>query len=138
MASEKNFENRVKKWLETEGVYAAGTPNHKKLVTECGWFFKVFGGGYQKSGIPDLIICVNGFFIAAELKGECGTPSDLQKKNISAINNSGSIGVVLYPKGFDQFKNIVKGVKTCKHHIQELNCLKAANSNSKCDMLTKY
>lgn len=138
MASEKNFENRLKKWLESEGIYAAGTAQDKKIVPECGWYFKVWGGGYQKSGIPDMIICVNGFFIAAELKGESGKPSELQKKNTVAINNSNGIGTILYPEGFDQFKSIVKGVKKCRHHIAELNALKAANSGTKCDILTEY
>lgn len=138
MASEKLFENRLKKWLEKQGIYAAGTPQDKKDEPECGWYFKVWGGGYQKSGIPDLIICVNGFFIAAELKSETGTPSELQKKNTVAINNSNGIATILYPGGFEQFKDIVKGVKKCRYHIQELNALKAVNSGTKCDILTKY
>ncbi len=138
MAAEKQFENKIKKWLESEGIYAAGKPQDKKSVPECGWFLKTWGGGYQKSGIPDLLLCVNGFFISAELKGDTGKPSDLQLKNTAAINGSNGIGLVLYPKGFEQFKNIVKGVKKCNVHIAELIALKNAHSSTSCVIVTKY
>lgn len=135
MPGEKNFENQVKKWLHSRGIYAAGTPEDKIEKSPVGWFFKVWGGGYQKSGIPDLIICVNGFFIAAELKGEGGKPSELQEKNIRLINQGNGIGIILYPQGFEQFKEIVKGVEKCSFHIQGLNALKLVHSNTKCVML---
>lgn len=138
MAAEKQFENKVKNWLEAQGIYAAGKPEDKKTVPEIGWFIKIWGGGYQKSGIPDLLICVNGFFISCELKGDDGRPSDLQKKNTAAINKSNGIGIILYPDGFEQFKKIVKGVIECRCHIQELNVLKVVNSNTKCGILMKY
>lgn len=138
MASEKQFENKVKRWLESEGIYSAGKAQDKKVIPECGWYLKTWGGGYQKSGIPDLLICVNGFFISAELKGDTGKPSDLQLKNTAAINGSNGIGLVLYPKGFEQFKNIVKGVKKCNVHIAELIALKDAHSSTSCVIVTEY
>jgi len=138
LAAEKQFENKVKRWLESEGIYAAGTPQDRKKASECGWYLKTWGGGYQKSGIPDLLICVNGIFISAELKGDSGTPSDLQLKNTAAINGSNGIGVVLYPKGFERFQNIVKGVKKCNVHTAELNALKNAHSSTSCVIVTEY
>jgi hypothetical protein len=136
MAGEKLFESRVKRWLQSEGIYPAGCPEHEMTQPICGWYFKVWGGGFQKSGIPDLIIDVNGFFIAAELKSETGSPSDLQKKNISMINRGNGIGVILYPGGFDAFKEIVKGVKACNSAIPALNALKSAHSSTKCNIWT--
>ena len=138
MAQEKQFENKVKSWLESHGIYAAGTPQHEKTVDEIGWYLKTWGGGMQKSGIPDLLICVNGIFISCELKSDKGKPSKIQEKNTVAINSSNGIGVILYPKGFEQFKGIVKGVIRCKCHIQELNALKNAHTNINCDILTSY
>ena len=138
MAEEKSFENKVKEWLEGQGIYNAGTPQHEKTVPEIGWFLKVWGGGMQKSGIPDLLLCVNGFFISCELKSKTGRPSKLQKKNTTAINQSNGIGIVLYPDGFEQFKEIVKGVIQCRCHIQELNALKDVLSGTKCDIVTEY
>lgn len=138
IAAEKQFENKVKSWLEEQGIYAAGKEEHKKTIPEIGWFIKVWGGGFQKSGIPDLLICVNGFFISCELKAPTGRASDLQKKNTSAINKSGGIGIILYPDGFEEFKKIVEGVIQCRCHIQELKALKTVHSSTKCIILTKY
>lgn len=136
LAGEKNFENRVKSWLEKEGIYPAGTPEQDIVEPVYGWFFKTWGGGYQKAGLPDLIINVNGFFLGVELKSDTGRPSDLQKKNVQLINRGNGLGLVLYPKGFEQFKSIVKGVKECNVAIPVLNALKAAHSSTKCDTLT--
>ena len=138
MGKEKPFENKVKDWLEEQGIYCAGKPQNQKTVPDIGWFFKVWGGGYQKSGIPDLIINVNGIFISCEVKGDDGRPTPLQKKNTAAINQSNGIGIVLYPDGFEQFKKIVKGVIQCRCHIQELTRLKGVLSDTKCDIVTEY
>lgn len=135
MAAEKNFENRVKKWLESIGVYPLGTADDKMNVLPCGYWEKRWGGGYSKKGLPDMHIVINGFNIDAELKASDGRPSELQKHNVAQINKSGSIAVVLYPEGFEQFKLIVKGVKECNGHIAELNVLKNAHSSSKCNIL---
>lgn len=91
MAAEKNFENRLKKFLEDEGC----------------WFVKFFANAYTKSGIPDLLVCCNGYFVAVEVKAPNGKPSELQKRNIRKINESNGIGVVLYPDQFDFFKHLI-------------------------------
>jgi hypothetical protein len=135
MAAEKNFENRLKRWLESEGIYPFGTSADEMNISPCGYYEKRWGGGYSKSGLPDMHIVVNGISIDAELKASNGKPSELQKHNVKQINNSGSIAMVLYPEGFEQFKLLVKGVKRCNGHIAKLNSLKNALSNSKCDML---
>lgn len=138
MASEKLFEKKVEKYLHSIGVYQAGTPSHHMKEKQIGWFTKIWGGGYQKSGIPDLILCVNGFFITVELKAPNGKASELQKMNTARINQSNGIGIILFPDGFEQFKEIMKGVINCKHHIQELTYLRNALSSTSCDMLTSY
>lgn len=97
MAAEKNFENRVKKFLKDKGA----------------WFVKYWGGAsmngksFTKSGIPDLLVCCNGSFVAVELKAEKGKPSDLQLYNLKQIDRSGGYAVLLYPEHFELFKNFV-------------------------------
>jgi hypothetical protein len=136
MAAEKNFENRVKKWLQGLGVYPLGYAADKMTVPPIGYYEKRWGGGYSKSGLPDMHLVINGISIDVELKASNGKPSELQKHNIRQINDSGSIAMILYPEGFEQFQEIVKGVIKCKVHIQPLNVLKAVNGNIKCDILT--
>lgn len=137
MAGEKLFENRLKNYLHTVGVYPAGYPTNRMTVPLKGWYTKIWGGGFQKSGIPDILCCVNGFMVALEVKGSDGRPSELQKLNVKRINQSGGIAVILYPEGFENFKSLLQGVMCCNSHIHELTALRSANSNTKCNMLTE-
>lgn len=91
MAQEKNFENRVKNFLRDNNI----------------WYIKIFGGGFQRAGIPDLLCCIDGLFMAIELKSENGTVSELQKMNIDKIKKSGGIAIILYPHQFAEFKKII-------------------------------
>lgn len=137
MAEEKLFEGQIKKYLHSIGVYPAGFPTDRMKVEMVGWYTKIWGGGYQKSGIPDILCCVNGVFVAIEVKASNGRPSELQKLNVKRINKSGGIAVFLYPEGFEQFKEILKGVIECNTHTVALTALKSANSSTKCVMLTE-
>lgn len=105
MATEKQFENKVKKFLDEQ---------------DC-WYIKYWGGAaYTKSGIPDLLVCCNGYFLGIELKGEHGNPSELQLWNIEKIRQSNGIGFVLYPNQFEEFKIFISKLKerpTCKQFI---------------------
>lgn len=127
MASEKKFENKVKSWLHQ--LQKEGQPIK---------FIKIWGGGFQKAGIPDLICCINGIYFEVELKASNGRPTELQKYNIQLTNAANGIGIILYPEGFEQFKNIVKGVIGCNSHIQDLIALKAANLSTRCVILMDY
>lgn len=141
MAGEKNFENRLKRWLESVGIYPLGEPLDKIRVHPCGYYEKRWGGGrFQKSGLPDMRIVVNGITLEVELKATNGTPSELQKHNIRQINYSGGFGFILYPEGFETFKEIVKGVITWPSDcpIAGLTVLTVARSNTKCDMLNDW
>mgnify|MGYP000017264649 CR=1 FL=1 len=92
MAQEKQFENKVKKYLRDKNIY----------------YFKYFGNAYSTAGILDLTLCVNGKFVAVELKSEKGKTSPLQNYNISKIQESGGIAIVLAPSGFEEFKKVIE------------------------------
>lgn len=98
------------------------------------WFFKVWGGGFQRSGIPDLICCINGTFVAIELKGTGGKPTKLQELNINNINAAGGIGLILYPADFREFKALAKEVSNgCGLATAGWNVLKNAGTSSSSD-----
>lgn len=107
MAEEKNFENRVKKWFHSIGIYPAGYREDKMTVQQVGWYLKVWGGGFQKSGIPDILICIDGRFIGCEVKAPDGRPSHLQIQNLKQIDRSGGYGVLLYPDQWQPFQNFI-------------------------------
>ena len=138
MAEEKLFENKIKRWFHSVGIYPAGHPTDKMPVPMVGWYTKIWGGGFQKSGIPDILCCINGIFVAVEVKASNGRPSELQKVNVSRINTSGGLALFLYPEGFEHFKELVKEVIACNTHIPGLIALKNAHSNTKCDILIEY
>ena len=121
MAEEKLFEGRIKKYFHSIGVYPAGFPTDRMNVPMIGWYTKIWGGGFQKAGIPDLLACVNGITVAVEIKASNGRASPLQKLNIGRINRSNGIAIFLYPEGFDNFKKLMEGVIQCDFHIQELS-----------------
>jgi hypothetical protein len=135
VAGEKNFETRLKKWLESEGIYPLGEPVDRMGTPPCGYWEKRWGGGrYVKSGLPDMKIVVKGITLEVELKDTNGTPSELQKRNLAQINNSGCFGFILYPEGFETFKKIVKGVKQCEFPTAGLISLINAHTDTACDM----
>ena len=92
MAAEKNFENKVKSFLENIGA----------------WYIKYWAGAkYTKEGIPDILACIKGKFYAIEIKAPNGRPKLLQLIKLRKIRNAGGIGVLLYPKDFEDFINLV-------------------------------
>lgn len=95
MAGEKNFENRVKRFLTDSGC----------------WYIKYWGGAaYTKSGVPDLLVCINGYFLGLEIKAEHGRPSKLQIMELRRIVGANGIAGLLYPKDFEEFKDFCKAV----------------------------
>lgn len=107
MAAEKNFENRLKHWLHSVGIYSIGTPLNKMPVLPIGYYEKRWGGGYSKKGLPDMHIVVQGKSVDVELKGEKGTPDILQIRNLKQIDRSGSYAILLYPKDYVLFQNFI-------------------------------
>lgn len=73
------------------------------------WYVKYWGGGsFTKAGIPDLLVCCNGYFLGIEIKAKKGKVSDLQKHQIEQIKKSGGIAFTLFPDEFDVFKNLIE------------------------------
>lgn len=91
MAAEKQFETKIKKFLKDNNA----------------WFVKYFANGYTKVGVPDILACVDGYFLGIEVKASNGKPSPLQIHNLKKIDEAGGFAVLLYPDQFDQFKDLV-------------------------------
>ena len=104
---EKQFEEKVKSYLRTRGAY----------------FVKFFANGFTRSGVPDILACVNGQFIGIEVKAQNGKPSELQLHNIRAINQAGGFGFILYPSAFEVFKafiNVLDQYKPLRNTLPEI------------------
>ena len=75
------------------------------------WAFKTHGGMYGKAGIPDVIACINGQFLAGEFKRPrpAGTEITLiQQKTLNDLDNAGAaVGVF---RNVESWKMAVEGL----------------------------
>jgi hypothetical protein len=64
------------------------------------WVYKT--NDVSRRGIPDILLCVRGNFIAIELKkSEKDYPDPLQEHNLTRIGASGGVALVCHPKNLD-------------------------------------
>ena len=56
--------------------------------TSCCYAWKEHGGIYGTAGVPDIIACINGRFVAFEVKTETGKMTKLQEITIQKIRNA--------------------------------------------------
>lgn len=95
MTTEKTIENQIKRYLDSIDA----------------WYLKVHGSAYQRSGVPDIIACINGRFVAIEVKKTGGVVSALQEANIRLIEQSGGVAFVAY------------SLEETKQHLKKLNLI---------------
>ena len=108
MASEKNFENKIKRYLKDKGCYRV----------------KYHGNYFSENGTPDILACVNGYFLGVEVKAQDGHPSELQLVKVNAIRKAGGFAYVVYPSGWEKLKDIIDGLLIDKFNREEEMILK--------------
>jgi len=75
----------------------------RRLKAEFGntiWFKKTEAGAIR--GIPDLLLCYKGRFVAWELKTDKGRLDKLQGFNLSKIDLCGGIAKVVRPSNLEE------------------------------------
>jgi Holliday junction resolvase len=60
-----------------------------KLREAGAWVYKVHGSGMSRAGVPDLLCCYKGRFVAIEVKTDTGKVSPRQRVELAAINDAG-------------------------------------------------
>ena len=81
----------------------------KYLATIPGCFYwKEHGGQYGTAGIPDIIVCYKGKFIALEAKVGRNQPTRLQTATIVQIRHAGGIAAVV--RSVDEVKEIMQAI----------------------------
>ena len=87
---EKDLINSIRKYLKTiPGVF----------------FWKEHGGQYGTAGIPDIICCYRGRFVALEAKTDTGNVTKLQEITLRQITEAGGIAAVV--RSVDDVKRII-------------------------------
>ena len=77
--------------------------------------WKTHGGMYGTAGIPDIIACLHGRFVAFEVKTETGKLSKLQEITIQRIKEAG--GKAFTVRSAAQVAAILKQLEDDAHEI---------------------
>ena len=83
------------------------------LKTYNAYYFFPTTGGYGRSGVPDIIACMDGFFIGIEAKADMkkNKPTALQQMNLQAIKEAGGISIVIDANNLNDLVGILEGVR---------------------------
>jgi Holliday junction resolvase len=92
---EKKVKDAVVKVLRQRGVYH---------------FFPVTGG-FGRSGLPDIIACYKGNFVAIECKAGKNTTTALQNAEIAKINDAGGVAIVVSEKNIDDVARLLDTIE---------------------------
>lgn len=76
---EKLVKQKVVKLLKAQGIY----------------YFSPMTHGFGRSGVPDIICCIDGKFLGIECKAGSNKPTALQEKEMQAIRDAGGRAVVI-------------------------------------------
>ena len=77
----------------------------RKLLVEFGiYYFSPAANGFGRAGIPDIICCFGGRFIAIECKAGKGVTTALQDKELAAIRTAGGMTMVVNETNIQELK----------------------------------
>lgn len=71
--------------------------------------WKEHGGMYGTAGLPDIICCYKGRFIAFEVKNAKGKVTELQKWTMGQINSAGGAAMVV--RSVDEVKTRLRDLE---------------------------
>lgn len=91
---------------EIEAVIVRDILKYLNSLPNC-FAWKEHGGMYSTAGIPDIICCYNGRFIAFEVKGPRGKTTKLQEKTIRDIQAAGGQAYVV--RSVSEVQRIMEG-----------------------------
>ena len=92
MTPEAKVKKVIKQMLDAHGAY----------------HFSPFQAGMGRAGIPDIIACYKGKFIAIEAKAGKGTTTALQDREIKRIQATGGIAMVINEQNYADLEYVLR------------------------------
>lgn len=92
---EKKVKDKVVAVLKDEGVYYFFPATH----------------GFGRSGVPDIVCCINGKFLAVECKAGTNKPTALQVREIEAIRKCNGVAIVVNEANWDMVRDLIRTLK---------------------------
>lgn len=89
---EKRVKDKVKAMLKEKGAY----------------FFMPATAGFGKSGVPDIVACLDGKFWGIECKAQPNKPTALQIKNLEQIHETGGVAIAVDETGLGALKMMLE------------------------------
>ena len=89
---EKIVKDKVVSVLKAEGVYYFFPATH----------------GFGRSGVPDIVCCVSGKFLAIECKANGNKPTALQIREIEAIRSCDGVAIVVDETNWDMVRGLLR------------------------------
>jgi Holliday junction resolvase len=88
----------------------------KRRVTDIlrkydAYFFFPASNGFGRAGIPDIIACYRGQFIAIECKAGKNTTTALQRRELRAIEDAGGYALVINETNIEQVEAVLQQLK---------------------------
>jgi Holliday junction resolvase len=81
----------------------------RKVLDSLGvYYFMPPGNGFGRAGIPDIIGCMNGRFIAIECKAGKGKTTALQERELLAICNHGGFTFIAREDCLEELKQLLE------------------------------
>jgi Holliday junction resolvase len=72
------------------------------LKTVGAYYFFPATGGFGRSGVPDIIVCLKGQFIGLECKAGNNKPTALQERELQRIADAGGQAFVINESNIDR------------------------------------
>ena len=79
----------------------------KILAANHVYYAMPVGTGHGKSGVPDFLCCVSGYFLAIEAKAGKGTTTALQDREIAAIFDAGGTALTINENNLDELNSYI-------------------------------
>jgi Holliday junction resolvase len=95
LTPEGKVKAKVVKILRDEGVYYFFPATH----------------GYGRSGVPDIVCCVAGKFLAIECKAGGNKATALQIREIETIRQAGGVAVIVDETNWDMVSGLIRKLK---------------------------
>jgi Holliday junction resolvase len=92
---ESKVKVRVKHKLDMMGIY----------------YFMPATGGYGSSGVPDIVCCAWGKFLAIECKAGNNRTTALQDRELKRIHEAGGAALIVNEQNIDELHIILQRIK---------------------------
>ena len=84
----------------------------RKILTDMGiYHFMPPGMGFGRAGIPDIICCYSGRFLAIECKAGKGKTTALQDRELAAIREARGMAYVVNETNIQEFKESLQWMR---------------------------